>query len=660
MPRDLSLSNGRLALNFDRQFRLRDVYYPRVGEDNHGGHPQRFGVWADGHLAWFGDPGWRLDMRYVPGAIAGQVGAQHDGLGLRLEFRDAVDHERDLFVRRVVVHDLRGHRRDVRLFSGLFLHIRESDWANTAYYDPRLDALVHYKRDLWFAAGGHAGREFGRLTGYTTGKSAVGGDWGSWQDAWDGRLEHVPITQGTVDSCLQIDVAVPAGGTAEAALWLAAARDFVALREIVGELAARGVDAYLDRSVAHWRRWVAQGRDLTPVLGEKRHRLFRRSLLVTKTQIDADGAILAGTDSDILQFGRDTYAYLWPRDGALVAHALGRAGFFADAAAYFRFCARLVTPEGWFHHKYTPGGLPGSSWHPWVYEGKEQLAVQEDETALMVWALWQHWRASGDDALVAELYEPLVRRPAEWILAFRRRSFLPASSYDLWEERRGIHAFTVGAVIGAFDGAAALATRFGAPGDAARYADAAQVMREAAGRHLYRAEWGRFARMLTKPVAEGEYVPDPVVDAALFGLFAFGAFAADDPRVVRTMEAVEQALRVHTPVGGYARYRDDYYQQVSKDLDKVPGNPWIISTLWVAQWLLTQPEGIARGEALIDWVAAKALPSGVLAEQIHPFTGEPLSVSPLTWSHATLVLAVLDLADAKAGVIGQSQLTATT
>lgn len=34
--------------------------------------------------------------------------------------------------------------------------------------------------------------------------------------------------------------------------------------------------------------------------------------------------------------------------------------------------------------------------------------------------------------------------------------------------------------------------------------------------------------------------------------------------------------------------------------------------------------------------------SGVLAEQVHPYTNAPLSVSPLTWSHGTAVLAVLD------------------
>ena len=29
--------------------------------------------------------------------------------------------------------------------------------------------------------------------------------------------------------------------------------------------------------------------------------------------------------------------------------------------------------------------------------------------------------------------------------------------------------------------------------------------------------------------------------------------------------------------------------------------------------------------------------SGVLAEQVNPYTNEPISVSPLTWSHATVV-----------------------
>jgi GH15 family glucan-1,4-alpha-glucosidase len=45
---------------------------------------------------------------------------------------------------------------------------------------------------------------------------------------------------------------------------------------------------------------------------------------------------------------------------------------------------------------------------------------------------------------------------------------------------------------------------------------------------------------------------------------------------------------------------------------------------------------------ILEWVASRALPSGVLPEQVHPFTNQPLSVSPLTWSHAAFVSSVLE------------------
>jgi len=32
MPRDLSIGNGDLLVNFDRRYNLRDVFYPHVGQ----------------------------------------------------------------------------------------------------------------------------------------------------------------------------------------------------------------------------------------------------------------------------------------------------------------------------------------------------------------------------------------------------------------------------------------------------------------------------------------------------------------------------------------------------------------------------------------------------------------------------------------------------
>jgi GH15 family glucan-1,4-alpha-glucosidase len=147
---------------------------------------------------------------------------------------------------------------------------------------------------------------------------------------------------------------------------------------------------------------------------------------------------------------------------------------------------------------------------------------------------------------------------------------------------------------------------------------------------------------------------DPTLDASLYGLWYFGMYPPDDPRIVGTMEEVRRRLWVKTDVGGLARYENDYYHQVTdKDIGSVPGNPWFVCTLWLAQWhiaLAKNAEELNPALDLLRWTVARALPSGVLAEQVHPYTNEPLSVSPLTWSHAAFVSAFLEYADKLAGL----------
>jgi len=93
---------------------------------------------------------------------------------------------------------------------------------------------------------------------------------------------------------------------------------------------------------------------------------------------------------------------------------------------------------------------------------------------------------------------------------------------------------------------------------------------------------------------------------------------------------------------------NDHYQQVSRDIGPIPGNPWILCTLWLAEWYISRAacaDDLRRPLEGIRWAASKALPSGVLPEQIHPHDGTPLSVSPLTWSHAAFVHTVLRYLD---------------
>src|SRR5690606_31381472 len=221
----------------------------------------------------------------------------------------------------------------------------------------------------------------------------------------------------------------------------------------------------------------------------------RRSLLIIRTQIDRGGAILAANDSDILQFGRDHYSYMWPRDAAFISLALDRAGYPELTRPFFELCARLLAPGGFLWHKYNPDGSVGSSWHPWILDGKAQLPIQEDETALVLVALHEHYEATRDLEFIAGLYEPMIRPAADFMAGYRGEATgLPLESYDLWEERRGVFTFTACAVWRALKAAACFAGLLGREAHEERYSQAADGLAESIRNHLYAPHLGRYVR----------------------------------------------------------------------------------------------------------------------------------------------------------------------
>jgi len=80
----------------------------------------------------------------------------------------------------------------------------------------------------------------------------------------------------------------------------------------------------------------------------------------------------------------------------------------------------------------------------------------------------------------------------------------------------------------------------------------------------------------------------------MYAIFKFHLFEADDPRVEATMKAIEEKLWVKTRVGGVARYENDYYHRISNDIAAVPGNPWFICTLWLADYFITRAKTTAE------------------------------------------------------------------
>jgi GH15 family glucan-1,4-alpha-glucosidase len=410
-------------------------------------------------------------------------------------------------------------------------------------------------------------------------------------------------------------------------------------------IVSKGADTYRGRTITYWRVWSEKDhRHIDEELGPEVTQLYRRSILTARTHVDNHGAIIAATDFDITKFARDTYAYAWPRDGALVANALDRAGHEDVTRQFFTFCQQALVEEGFFLHKYTPYGQPGSSWLPWIdSHGVRTLPIQEDETGLVLWALWQHYRIHRNLDYVVGLYTTLIVPAADWVVSYiDQRNGLVMPSWDLWEERWGVHAFTVGAVWGGLDAARNFADLFGDVGAFVRYRDAADRLREATDTHMYSSELGRFARRIAVE-DDGTMTVDMVLDSAIYGLWRFGMYPPDETRVTETMHAIREQLSNKASCGGIARYTDDYYFRVESDTKLVPGNPWFMCTLWMAQWYIAvakDTHDLKPARDIINWVVAHQLAAGLLSEQLDPHTGAPLSVSPLTWSHAELIVTV--------------------
>jgi len=648
MPRDIPVGNEDFLITFDQDYCLRDIYFPCVGKENHSdGHRFRFGVWTGGRFGWVNGRDWTLRLEYAQESLLTHVTARSDALGIVLHCNDVVDYKENIYLKAVRIENLSPGERECRIFFHHDFHILESPDGDTAYYDPDESAMIHYKEKRYFLMSGMRGDRHG-IDQYSAGVKEFRGLEGTWRDAEDGELQGSPIAQGSVDSVVALHVKLRPNSAETVYYWICAGEDYAGVNRLNRMVVSEGPGYFIGRTDDYWRAWVnKEGFDFADLPGAV-VALFKRSLLIMRTNIDFNGAIIAANDSDSLHFARDTYSYMWPRDGAFAAHSLDMAGYPSPTRRFFEFCFGVMVSgketAGYFLHKYNPNGSPGSSWHPWVIDGEKILPIQEDSTGLVLWALWLHFDRYRDIESIMRHYETLVIRCGDFLASHRDADTgLPLPSYDLWEEHWGIHTFTASAVYAGLRAAERFAKFFGDAGRGDLYASAAGEIREAMVLRLYSKDLKRFIKSLV-PGKGGGFVQDTTLDAGLYAPFYFGVLAPDDERIVNTMQAIRDGLWVKTPVGGIARYSGDRYQKAA-DGSGLPGNPWIICTLWLAQWQIARAKdsaGLKEALPLLEWVASRALPSGVLAEQIHPFSNQPLSVSPLTWSHAAFVAAVIE------------------
>ena len=667
MARDLPVGNGNLLVNFDKDYNIRDIYFPYVGKANHSRRRiSRTGVLVDGQFAWLDDPDWVKDMDYVTDSLTTRVTMTSKALQLRVRVNDSVDFHRDILLRRVEVDNLSQRPRHVRLFfhyDFLFWGVGSGD---SIHCHPNGRFLVAYKDNCYFLMNASTGNTIG-VSSWSTGYKDDAGRGGSASDAEDGVLEENSNSFGSIDGVIAIDLPlIPPDKGSTGYTWLAVGEDLQVVRDLDAMVRRRSPQYFMTRTMNYWRAWLDKEDIEFDGLPHDVEHLYRRSLLILRTQVDNRGGIIAANDSDLsfLVHGQETYSYVWPRDGAYIANAMDKAGYAYLATRFYNFCNDVIYNEAgkdvdephrsksYMLHKYTPDKMPASNWMPRMDDkGNYRPPLQEDETALIPYAIWQHYRKFRDIEALAPWFRPLVIQTGNFMVDFREsHTRLPAPSYDLWEERVGIYSYTVATVWAGLTAAANIAELFGEMVDADRFRHAAVEIKEASEAYLFDEAKGRFLKsVLIGP--DGEVQSDSNVDVSLSGLWYFGMFEPADPRIVGTMDAIVERLSCRTEIGGLARYEGDMYHRddaLEERRDEIPGNLWIISTLWLSQYQIATAQSLEELERVLPtfgWVCDRALLSGVPPEQVHPITGAHLSVSPLTWSHATVVAVVQEYLD---------------
>ncbi len=637
--RPVVLSNGQLFVGLDENGLVHDFYYPYVGLENltnARSSQHKIGVWVDGQFKWTDDGSWEVSVDFEIDALISSIKLHSDELGISLHLQDFIDNEYNALIRHISITNEAEGEHEVRLFMHQVFQISRAGRADTAIYVPEDHYVLDYKGRYCLAIAGkfQDGEDFDQ---YAVGNYGIEGKAGTFLDAVDGELSENAVEHGGVDSVIRFRRKLAGGQRATLDYWIIAASSQNDAASIHAEFKKHSVEDRLRHVRQDWQEWLG-GTGVTTTDFHKRS--LQHSLLIVKAHCDARGSVLASGDSSIFNYGRDYYCYCWPRDAAYALWPLIRLGHFDEAKQFFEFARDTMHPDGYLMHKYQPDRAIGSTWHPLVHGRRRELAIQEDETASVIFMIGEYFEASQDSAFVETLFRSFVTRCANFMANFiDSETGLPHASYDLWEEKFLTSTYTVCSVIAGLQTAAKLAQAFDRPEDAARWSKAADGIRQNLDKLYHPDGYFRKGFLLQE---NGELQHDDTLDISnLYGPYMYAGLPLQDERLLGTVRHIEERLLNSSPSGGVLRYEHDNYFLTKRNYK---GNPWIVSTLWLAQYYATA--GLTdQATTLLDWALSHELPSGVLSEQFDPETGAPLGVTPLVWSHAELVNTILDLSN---------------
>ena len=137
-----------------------------------------------------------------------------------------------------------------------------------------------------------------------------------------------------------------------------------------------------------------------------------------------------------------------------------------------------------------------------------------------------------------------------------------------------------------------------------------------------------------------QYIGSTDLDASNLMMPIVGFLPADDPRVLKTIDAIEERL---TDDRGLV-----YRYHTENGVDGLAGEEgtFLLCTFWLAQALAMSGQ-VTRARAVFERAIAFVNDVGLLAEEVEPATGEMLGNFPQAFSHIGLVNAAWAIAEAE-------------
>jgi GH15 family glucan-1,4-alpha-glucosidase len=642
MARSVVLSNGSLAVGLDANGLVHDFYYPYVGLENlttARSSEHKIGVWVDGDFSWV-DKEWESNVNFEDNALIGNSVLINHALQIKIQIEDCVDHRYNALLRKFRIYNLSDTTRDIRLFLHQVFQISQEGRGDTALFVPDDNYILDYKgRCSLLIFGQSAHKPF---ESFAVGNYGIEGKEGTFRDAEDGELSGCAVEHAGVDSVIGFKKKIQPNHHNDIEYWIIAADSQQNAEKIHSSILKDSLDERISATRSHWTTWLSSANKQLSEIDPQHQTLVKKSLMIMKAHIDKRGGVIASCDSSIYNYGRDYYSYVWPRDGAYIMWPLIRMGYKDEPRKFFEFCRDILTPDGYLMHKYQPDRAIGSTWHPLLHGKSKELAIQEDETAIVIYMLGEYFRYTGDKDFIQSLYYSLVQPCANFITSFiDEHTGLPHASYDLWEEKFLTTTYTTAVCYQSLLVAAEFAKIFDQAEDEINWQNTAQ--RLAAQANVFFNEESNFYRKGFLLQANGSLLFDNTIDVSSFyGVFMYDF--SDNPELsAKTLESAANVLTAkllsETPGGGLPRYEFDNYFASNP---QYKGNPWFVATLWLAQYYIRSSK-LDAAQNLIEWCKKNALTSGVFSEQCNPSSGEPVGVTPLVWSHAEFVNTILDL-----------------